>query len=69
MAGDPTLNHELKMNTIQLRNANQLARTANQLAYVNILLGLGLDVPKELADEIAVQVGDRTSTLAQASGS
>ncbi|MCC3292356.1 hypothetical protein [Arthrobacter sp. zg-Y1110] len=68
MAVDFRLTEALTRSTQMQHNANKLARTANLIAYVNILLSLGLEVPKELADEIEVHVGDRSSTLSQAVG-
>lgn len=52
VAGDPSLNHELKMNTIQLRKANEHARNANRIAAANLLVSLGDPVPQELLDRI-----------------
>lgn len=52
MAGDPTLNHELKLNTIQMRQANQHAGNANRIAAANLLVALGEPVPQELLDRI-----------------
>lgn len=53
MAADPALTYELKLNTIQLRNANQHARNANRIAAANLLASQGKPVPQELLDKIS----------------
>lgn len=52
MAGDPSLNHQLMMNTIQLRRANDLAVNANRIAAANLLVSVGAPVPQELLERI-----------------
>lgn len=68
MPTDPRLTYEISRSTQIQHTANRIARTANQLEYVKILLGAGQDVPKELADEIALAVGDSSYRLATLSG-
>ncbi|MCC3299648.1 hypothetical protein [Arthrobacter caoxuetaonis] len=66
MAVDFRLTEALKQSNSLQQVANRHARTANQIAYVNILLSLGVDVPQKLAEEVALGVGDEQKTLALA---
>lgn len=69
MSNDPRLTNELSRSNQMQHVANRAARTANQLAYLRLLVDLGLPVPAAVADEIEAAVGDASSTLSKAAQS